>query len=154
MQYISFSFDRGVRGSLNQMSSAWNSPIDAQIWIINQMRDCATSKPCRLEQLTAGNTGMQLTVAMSFSGRADIARAARRIAEKAAQGLLDPSEVSGADELDCSTWIGLSPRTLCIDTCLSDTMTFILQNARLTNSFSGITSLWTPWLIRLVRLIC
>ena len=51
----------------------------------------------RLEKLTEGNTGMQLSVAMSFSGQRDIALAARKIAEKAAQGLLDPAEVRGVN---------------------------------------------------------
>ena len=59
----------------------------------------------RLEQLTEGNTGMQLSVAMSFSGQRDIARAARQIAEKAAQGLLDPAEVCGASSLPMLTYI-------------------------------------------------
>ena len=42
---------------------------------------------------------MQLSVAMSFSGQRDIAWAARQIAEKAAQGLLDPAEVHGVNYL-------------------------------------------------------
>ena len=38
---------------------------------------------------------MILTIAVSYSGREDIAAAARRIAGLAAQGLVDPEQVSG-----------------------------------------------------------
>lgn len=41
------------------------------------------------------NEGMQLSVAMSYSGRSDIAAAARSIARLAAAGLLDPEQVGG-----------------------------------------------------------
>ena len=47
----------------------------------------------RLERLTADNKGMQLSVAMSYSGRSDIAAAARSIARLVAAGLLDPEQV-------------------------------------------------------------
>jgi undecaprenyl diphosphate synthase len=45
------------------------------------------------EALTAGNTGIQLSVALSYGGRAEIAGAARRIAEAVAAGRLDPAEI-------------------------------------------------------------
>ncbi len=48
------------------------------------------------ETLTAGNTGLNLSVALSYGGRAEIAGAARRIAEAAAAGRLDPREVDEA----------------------------------------------------------
>ena len=48
------------------------------------------------EALTAGNTGLKLSVALSYGGRAEIAGAARRIAEAAVAGLLDPAGIDEA----------------------------------------------------------
>ncbi|MDE0779292.1 MAG: isoprenyl transferase [Alphaproteobacteria bacterium] len=45
------------------------------------------------EEMTAGNDGLNLTAALSYGGRQDIATAARTIATKAAAGELDPSTV-------------------------------------------------------------
>jgi len=45
------------------------------------------------EALTAGNTGLVLSVALSYGGRAEIAGAARRIAEAAVAGRLSPDQV-------------------------------------------------------------
>lgn len=42
---------------------------------------------------TAGNTGMVLTLALSYGGRQEIAGAARRIAEDVAAGRLTPKEI-------------------------------------------------------------
>ena len=47
------------------------------------------------ETLTAGNSGLNLSVALSYGGRAEIAGAARRIAEATAAGRLD---AAGIDE--------------------------------------------------------
>ncbi len=44
-------------------------------------------------QTTAGNTGMQLNLAISYGGRREIVDAARAIAEQAMQGTLDPSSL-------------------------------------------------------------
>jgi len=43
--------------------------------------------------LSTGNGGLVLTLALSYGGRAEIADAARRIAEEAAAGTLDPAAV-------------------------------------------------------------
>ncbi|SOE01632.1 isoprenyl transferase [Caenispirillum bisanense] len=45
------------------------------------------------EALTAGNGGLQLVIALSYGGRAEIAAAARRLAEEAKAGLIDPSAI-------------------------------------------------------------
>ena len=45
------------------------------------------------EALTAGNTGLRLSVALSYGGRAEIAGAARHIAEAAIAGRLRPDRV-------------------------------------------------------------
>jgi undecaprenyl diphosphate synthase len=42
---------------------------------------------------TAQNSGLTLVVALNYGGRADIVSATRRIAEKAAQGDLDPADI-------------------------------------------------------------
>ncbi len=48
------------------------------------------------EDMTAGNTGLQLTVALRYGGRSEIARAARRIAERAKAGEIEPAAVDEA----------------------------------------------------------
>lgn len=51
----------------------------------------------RLESTTAGGANLQLNVAISYGARDEITTAARRVAELAARGALDPSEL-GPDE--------------------------------------------------------
>ncbi|HTZ71312.1 MAG TPA: isoprenyl transferase [Acetobacteraceae bacterium] len=46
------------------------------------------------EALTSGNTRLNLTVALSYGGRSEIAAAARLIAEAAAAGRLDPASIT------------------------------------------------------------
>jgi undecaprenyl diphosphate synthase len=48
------------------------------------------------EQLTAGNTGLKLTVAMAYGGRWDITQACRSLAADAAAGVLSPSDIGEA----------------------------------------------------------
>jgi undecaprenyl diphosphate synthase len=48
------------------------------------------------EEMTAGNRTLQLTVALSYGGRSEIAGAARRIAERARAGEIDPAAVDEA----------------------------------------------------------
>ncbi len=50
----------------------------------------------RAEARTAHNTGFQLQVAFNYGGRADILSAARRLAEEARDGRLDPGEIDEA----------------------------------------------------------
>jgi len=54
------------------------------------------------EKRTQGNTGLKLNIAVNYGGRAEICRAARSLADKAAKGLIRPEEIteeSLADEL-------------------------------------------------------
>jgi len=48
------------------------------------------------EALTAGNTRLQVAIALSYGGRSEIAGAARRIAEEALAGKLAPAEIDEA----------------------------------------------------------
>ena len=48
------------------------------------------------ERLTANNTRLTLIVALSYGGRAEILHAARRVAEAALAGLLDPATLDEA----------------------------------------------------------
>jgi len=43
---------------------------------------------------TAGNTGMTLTLGLSYAGRNEIVRAARRLAAEAAEGTIAPEEIT------------------------------------------------------------
>jgi undecaprenyl diphosphate synthase len=49
-----------------------------------------------VEAKTAGNTGLNLVVAFNYGGKAEIASAARRLAEAVAAGKLKPEEVNEA----------------------------------------------------------
>lgn len=46
------------------------------------------------ERRTAKNTGLHLNIALNYGGRAELTRAARLIAEEAAQGRLNPDEIN------------------------------------------------------------
>ena len=50
----------------------------------------------KAEALTGGNGGLRLTLALSYGGRAEIAAAARAIAQAAVQGRLAPEQVDEA----------------------------------------------------------
>ncbi len=47
----------------------------------------------RMEQETAVNDGVNLTIALNYGGRDEVARATRRLAQDVADGLLDPAAV-------------------------------------------------------------
>ena len=49
-----------------------------------------------VEALTADNTGLKLVIAANYGGRWDIARAARRIAERVRAGELEPGDIDEA----------------------------------------------------------
>ena len=46
-----------------------------------------------LEELTAENTGVNLTIALNYGGRDEVARATQRLAQDVADGKLDPADV-------------------------------------------------------------
>jgi undecaprenyl diphosphate synthase len=46
------------------------------------------------EKLTAENTGQKLVIAFNYGGRNEITGAARRLARMAAEGLIDPDEIT------------------------------------------------------------
>ena len=48
---------------------------------------------CRAEELTAGNRGLILSIAVGYGGRSDVARAAAEIAQLVHDGALAPSQV-------------------------------------------------------------
>jgi undecaprenyl diphosphate synthase len=48
------------------------------------------------ETLTRGNGGLQLVIAVAYGGRWDLVQAARRIAENARAGMLDPAAIDEA----------------------------------------------------------
>lgn len=49
---------------------------------------------CEAERRTADNTGLRLNIAINYGARAELARAARKIAEEVRAGTLDPAEVN------------------------------------------------------------
>jgi undecaprenyl diphosphate synthase len=48
------------------------------------------------EAVTAGNTGLQLVLALNYGGRQEVVDAARRLCEEARSGRLDPAELDEA----------------------------------------------------------
>lgn len=50
----------------------------------------------RAEERTAENTGLKLNIAINYGGRAELARAARALAEKAVRGEIKPEEITEA----------------------------------------------------------
>ena len=50
----------------------------------------------RIQRDTAGGTKLALNICLSYSGRAEITRAARRLAEEVKRGELDPAEIDEA----------------------------------------------------------
>lgn len=65
---------------------------------------------------TSAHTGMVLALAVNYGSRAEIARAARTIAERVSRGELEPSEIDEATVADCLYTVGLPDPELVIRT--------------------------------------
>ncbi|MEO0993001.1 MAG: isoprenyl transferase [Pseudomonadota bacterium] len=68
------------------------------------------------EERTAGNTELQVQVAISYGGRAEITEATRRIAAKVADGSLDPASITQQTVADALDTAGVSDPDLVIRT--------------------------------------
>lgn len=58
--------------------------------------DALQERMRRGEQATAGNTGLELSIAVGYGGRWDIAHACRALAQKVKAGELDPADIDEA----------------------------------------------------------
>ncbi|MCU0725353.1 MAG: isoprenyl transferase [Planctomycetes bacterium] len=58
-----------------------------------ELPEAVRTELAKTTELTAGNGGLRMTLALAYGGRAEIADAARRIAEEARDGRLDPAAV-------------------------------------------------------------
>ncbi len=67
-------------------------------------------------ELTALNTALTLVIAFNYGSRAEIALAARRLAEQAANGLIDPSSITEASFAACLDTAGIPDPDLLIRT--------------------------------------
>lgn len=70
----------------------------------------------RAEAITANNDRLNLTVALSYGARAEIAAAARRLAEAAKTGEIDPATVDEAAVSRCLATVGMPDPDLVIRT--------------------------------------
>jgi undecaprenyl diphosphate synthase len=73
--------------------------LNVRLRVIGRLKDLPAEVGRQLERTvktTAGNTAMDLVLALSYGARVEIAEAAREIARKAAAGLLKPDKVDEA----------------------------------------------------------
>jgi len=94
------------------------------------------------ETLTAENTGLRLAVALSYGGRAEIVGAARRIAEAAVAGRLDPG---GIDEVGFARYLltaGMPDPDLVIRTSGEQRLSNFLLWQTAYSEFVFIDTLW------------
>ncbi len=74
---------------------------------LDRLPDSVRDAVTRIEAETSGGEALALNLCISYSSRAEIARAARRLAEQAAAGALDPAaigEEAVAAELYTASW--------------------------------------------------
>lgn len=84
----------------------------------------------RLRADSAGNTGMVLSLALSYGGREELVRAARLLAEAAVRGDLSPADVNEVQLERCLWTGGLPPLDLVIRTSGEQRMSnFLLWQA-------------------------
>ncbi|MFQ5621900.1 MAG: polyprenyl diphosphate synthase [Paracoccaceae bacterium] len=83
-------------------------------------RDRLDPKLCRLmdglEHQTGDNSRLFLTVALNYGGRDELARAARRLSQKVANGKLSPGDVNEEALADCLDTAGMPDPDLIIRT--------------------------------------
>ena len=82
---------RTIRREVGRLQE--NNIRDQTLGQLDRLPKRAAAEMREAEELTRNNTRMTLNLALSYSGRWELARAARLIAEKAAAGRLDPSSV-------------------------------------------------------------
>ena len=70
----------------------------------------------RAEAKTRDNTRMHLVIAANYGGQWDLTRAARRLAERAAAGEMDPAAIDEAAFASQLSLAGVAPVDLCIRT--------------------------------------
>lgn len=75
----------------------------------NRLKTGLLKKMAQAEQLTAGNTTSTLVIAVDYGGQADIANAARLLAEKVARGELRPEQID-TQLLDSATALADLPK--------------------------------------------
>lgn len=68
------------------------------------------------EQLTRDNTAMTVVIAFNYGSRDELVRAARRLAERAAAGEIDPASIDAAALDDCLDTAGIPDPDLVIRT--------------------------------------
>ncbi|MDY7233062.1 polyprenyl diphosphate synthase [Hyalangium rubrum] len=96
----------------------------------------------RLREDSAGNTGMVLSLALSYGGREELVRAARLLAEAAVRGELKPAAVN-EEQLERHLWTnGLPPLDLVIRTSGEQRISnFLLWQA----AYSELVFAEEPW---------
>jgi undecaprenyl diphosphate synthase len=75
---------------------------------LNQLPSAAQSAIAEAEKLTAANSDITLTLALSYGSRAELTAAARAMAQKVKKGQLDPDQIN-QDSLSTHLWSSYLP---------------------------------------------
>ncbi len=94
------------------------------------------------EALTAQNTRLQLSIALSYGGRAEITGAARRIATKVRAGTLDPAQIDEACFASHLLTVGMPDPDLVIRTSGEQRLSNFLLWQTAYSEFIFIETLW------------
>jgi undecaprenyl diphosphate synthase len=94
------------------------------------------------EALTAQNTRLQLSIALSYGGRAEITGAARRIAAKVRAGTLDPAQIDEACFASHLLTVGMPDPDLVIRTSGEQRLSNFLLWQTAYAEFIFIETLW------------
>lgn len=94
----------------------------------------ALQQQCRAcEAATAGNSGLLLTVAVSYSAQQDMAQAVQQLAQQVQSGQLQPEEVGGSSSRACSRAV------VPVTACKALTCQHVWHNAQ---QGAGVLSKW------------